>query len=241
MIGMRLPCTFVRHLRQYRVSNGKREDDLAATGESGLSCGSAEPSPQQSRDSRMRANSRIRSVLAVLLLTSCAPTPAPPVDSPAFARRAPLPGQPGYLETIRYIADGLNYVSAGATFFISSRGEMCFQGLPDADMNPYANYRNFWCISPLAVASVDEVRNGVTYANGVRLWCRLSAPQCAHKISRYPNMLDHSWIANSITAETIPFREQRAAIQHLIYLMGGDVGEPEPLAWRGRAALDLLP
>jgi hypothetical protein len=188
----------------------------------------------------MRATSRIRSVLIALLLAACAPTPAPPVDSPAFAKRAPLPGQPGYLETIRFIADGLRYVSSGATFFVSSNGEMCFEGLPDADMNPYANYRNFWCISPMAVASVDTVRNGVTYVNGVRLWCRHSEPQCAHKIG-YPNMLDQSWIANSILAETIPFREQRAAIQHLIYLMGGNVGEPEPLAWRRNAALDISP
>jgi hypothetical protein len=188
----------------------------------------------------MRANSRIRSVLAALLLAACAPTPVSPVDSPAFVRRAPLPGQPGYLETIKYIANGLSYMSAGATFFISANGEMCFRGLPDADMNPYANYRNFWCISPLAVASVDAVRNDITYVNGVRLWCRLSTPQCAHKIG-YPNMLDQSWIANSITAETTPSREQRAALQHLIYLMGGNVGEPEPLAWRGNAALDIQP
>jgi hypothetical protein len=188
----------------------------------------------------MRANSGIRSVLTALFLAACAPAPTPPIDSPAFARRAPLPGQPGYLETIRYVYDGLKYLSPGEAFFISSRGEMCFQGLPDADMNPYAIPANYWCISPMAVASVDAVKNDVTYVDGVRLWCRHSAPQCAHK-GGYANPLDRAWVANSITAETIPYREERAAIEHLIFLMGGDVGEPEPVAWRGNAALDAPP
>jgi hypothetical protein len=187
----------------------------------------------------MSANSVIRSVFVVLGLAACA-QPAPLLDSPAFARRAPLPGQMGYLETIKYIADGLRYVSAGSTFFISPEGEMCFQGLPSAEMNPYVVPSTYWCISPLAVGSVDRVRNDITQINGVRLWCRLSAPQCAHKIGR-PNLLDRAWIGNSITAETIPSREQAAAIEHLIYLMGGDVGGPGPPAWHRAAALDTPP
>src|SRR5271169_3460795 len=109
----------------------------------------------------MSANRMIRSVLVILGLASCAP-PAPVLDSPAFARRAPLPGQMGYLETIRYIADGLRYVSADAGFFISPEGEMCFQGLPSAEMNPFVVPSTFWCMSPLAVASVDKVRNDIT-------------------------------------------------------------------------------
>ncbi len=190
----------------------------------------------------MRVNSGMISsvLLAALLLAACAPAPSPPVDSPSFARRPPLPGQPGYLETIKYVADGVRYLSSGSTFFISSDGELCFQGLPDANMNPYAMPANYWCMSPTAVGSVDAVSNDVTYVDAVRLWCRHSAPQCAHKIG-YPNMLDQSWIANSITAEIIPYREQRAAIEHLIYLMGGDVGEPEPPAWRGTTSSDVPP
>jgi hypothetical protein len=185
----------------------------------------------------MRTTSGIAIVFAALFLAACAPAPAPPLDSPTFVRRAPLPGQPGYLETIAYIDNGLKYLSPGSTFFVSSGGDMCFQGLPDANMNPYSMPQNYWCISPMAVGSVDAVKNNITYVYSVRLWCRHSAPQCAHKIG-YPNISDQSWNANSITAETIPYREQRAAIKHLIYLMGGNLGEPQPLAWRGNAALD---
>jgi hypothetical protein len=43
-----------------------------------------------------------------------------------------------------------------------------------------------------------------------------------------PNFLDESpWIGNSITAQTRPSRDQRAAIEHLIYLMGGNVQDPQ--------------
>jgi hypothetical protein len=173
----------------------------------------------------MRVKSGIRCILVAVFMAACAQVPPPPIDSPAFAKRAPLPGQPGYLETIRYIDDGLRYVSAGSGFIVSPEGEMCFQGLVNTETNPYANYRNYWCISPTAIGAVEAVRNDITQVNGVRLWCRHSDPQCAHKIG-FPNLLDRSWIANSITAETLPFRAQQAAIEHLIYLMGGDVGEP---------------
>jgi hypothetical protein len=188
----------------------------------------------------MRAKLGTRSVLTALLLVACAPPPSQPVDSPAFVRRAPPPGQPGYLETISYIADGLRYISPGATFFVSSAGEMCFQGMPDPDRNPYAVPADYWCISPLAVGSVDTYRNDVTYIGGVRLWCRITAPQCAHKIG-YPNFFDQSWIANSVTAETVPSQHQQAAIEHLIYLMGGDVGAPEPPGWGRNAVLGAAP
>ena len=65
--------------------------------------------------------------------------------------------------------------------------------------------------------------------NTVRLWCVLQAPQCARRVG-VPNFLDDSdWIGNSITAQTRPFREQRNAIEYLIYLMGGKVTGPAPL------------
>jgi len=82
---------------------------------------------------------------------------------------------------------------------------------------------------PTAVNNVEGLENNVSYVNNVRLWCVLEAPQCARRIG-IPNFLDDSvWIGNSITAQTRPFREQRNAIQYLIYLMGGNVREPEPL------------
>jgi hypothetical protein len=185
----------------------------------------------------MRANIVICTILPALLLAACVKAPTPPVNSPAFARRAPQPGEPGYLETIRFIYDGQRYMSPEAAFFISSNGEMCFQGLLDPSMNPYAVRLNYWCISPLAVGAVDRVRNGITYVNGIRLWCRISAPQCAHKFG-WPNPLDNYWAANSILADTVPSREQRAAFKHLIYLMGGSLGEPEPFVLPANAALD---
>ncbi len=43
-------------------------------------------------------------------------------------------------------------------------------------------------------------------------------------------MLDDHWISNSITASRVPYRQQGAAIIHLIYLTGGGArGAAEPL------------
>jgi hypothetical protein len=62
----------------------------------------------------------------------------------------------------------------------------------------------------------------------VRLWCQHASPQCAHKIA-YPNQFDNATVANSITTETIPFMEERAAIAYLVYLMGGNAGHDEAM------------
>src|SRR5438067_13261998 len=51
------------------------------------------------------------------------------ITSPAYAARPPLPGRPGYLETIRYIDDGVKYIDPYAEFFISYDGQMSFRGL----------------------------------------------------------------------------------------------------------------
>lgn len=179
---------------------------------------------------RMRGRSTAGAIgMAVLLLLSaCASEPAPPINSAAFYKRAPLPGQPGYYETIKYIADGLNYVAPGSAFFVSAYGEMCFLGPVNQGMNRLANYWDYWCMNPMSVATVDAFENDVSYVNQIRLWCRHSSPQCAHKVG-YPNMLDDSWIANSITAQIVPFKQEQAAIEHLIYLMGGSVRESEAL------------
>ncbi len=44
-----------------------------------------------------------------------------PINSLAFARRDPLPGRPSYLETIKYIDDGVRYIDALSQFFIHPR------------------------------------------------------------------------------------------------------------------------
>jgi len=145
------------------------------------------------------------------------------INSDAFTKRPPLPGQRGYLETIRFIDDGMKYIDPFAEFFISSDGRMCFRGLVNRQLPYFENYQNYWCIYPASVNNVEELENNVTTVNSVRLWCILEAPQCARRIGFW-NYLDESQsFGNSILAETRPSREQRAAIEHLIYLMGGNV------------------
>jgi hypothetical protein len=166
---------------------------------------------------------RIRvAILAILALAfvGCVPQQPQPINSLAFARRPPLPGQAGYLETIYYIYHGINYISPTAGFLVSSIGDLCFQGAVVPGFPPVTIPNNFWCISPFNVGRVETVQNNVSYIDQVRLWCRLEAPQCAYKVG-YPNMMDHLWAANSISVETMPFLRQRDAIEYLIYLMGG--------------------
>ena len=193
----------------------------------------------------MRVKSVIGTLGAAMLLAACSQTPPmyfgpqlaslrgdvdpQAINSPAFAVRPPPPGQPSYLDTIRYIDDGVKYIDPFAEFFVSFDGQLCFRGLVNRQQAYFENYQNYWCLYPTAVNNVEALENNVSYVNNVRLWCVLEAPQCARRIG-IPNFLDDSvWIGNSITAQTRPFREQRSAIQYLIYLMGGNVREPEPL------------
>jgi hypothetical protein len=176
----------------------------------------------------------MRAILALAIvgimasLAACAPPPSPPIDSLAYARRPPLPGQPGYLETIKYVDDGLRYIAANARFLISGTGEMCFLGPIVPGITPELLPQYYWCMSPLDVSSVDALENNISYVNRVRLWCRHASPQCAHKIA-YPNQFDTMTVANSITVETVPFERTRDAIEYLVYLMGGNVVRDEAL------------
>jgi hypothetical protein len=145
------------------------------------------------------------------------------INSDAFAKRPPLPGQLGYLETIRFIDDGVKYIDPYAEFFVSPEGQMCFRGLVNRQMLEFENYQNYWCMYPVFVNNVEELQNNITNVNSVRLWCALQAPQCARRIGFWNFIDDSPWISNSISAQTRPSREQRAAVEHLIYLMGGDV------------------
>jgi len=193
----------------------------------------------------MSTKSAIGIGAAALLLAACSPAPpryfgpqlawvpgeADPaaINSVAFAKRAPPLGRPSYLETIGYIDNGVKYIDRYAEFFISFDGELCFRGLVNRQKDVFENYQNYWCMYPTAVNNVEAIENNVSYVNTVRLWCALETPQCARRFG-YPNFLDESdSIGNSISAQTRPFREQRAAIEYLIYLMGGNVREPAPL------------
>jgi hypothetical protein len=151
------------------------------------------------------------------------------IDSVAYDVRPPPPGRPGYLDTIRYIDDGVKYIDPYAEFFISYDGQMCFRGLVNRQQVLLENYQSYWCIPPTEVNDVEALENNISYENTVRLWCVLEAPQCARRYG-YANLIDEgSWIGNSISAQTRPFREQRDAIQYLVYLMGGNVRQAEPL------------
>jgi hypothetical protein len=140
-----------------------------------------------------------------------------PINSLAFARRDPLPGQPGYLQTVKYIDDGMRYLDPWSHFFISPLGEMCFRTRPNYPTIYYDRYYRNWCIYP---QSVDRVEAGVGFTfNEVRVWCMHAYPQCAHSFYE---------IANSISAPTIEYRQERAALENLIYLMGGNTRSSQP-------------
>src|ERR1700752_2943780 len=143
----------------------------------------------------MSAKSAVRVVAAAMLLAACSPVPpryfgpqvasifgdtdSAAINSVGFAIRTPPPGQPGYLETIRYIDSGVKYIDPYAEFFISSDGQMCFRGLVNRSLTLFENYQNYWCIYPTLVNNVEELQDNVTNVNSVRLWCVLEAPQCA--------------------------------------------------------------
>ncbi|HEY1259977.1 MAG TPA: hypothetical protein VGF34_12090 [Stellaceae bacterium] len=188
----------------------------------------------------MRGFAAIGAACLAVQLAACAPQPAAPVNSSAYAVRSPLPGRPGYLETIKYIGDGLRYTAAGTGFLVDAKGDMCFSGPANVKLNRPINFQNFWCINPHNVELVEALNNDVTHVNQVRLWCRHSTPQCAYMVA-YPNMLDDIWIADSITAEIIPSTPEQAAIAYLIYLMGGNASAPGLPSSGTYAALDTPP
>jgi hypothetical protein len=202
----------------------------------------------------MLVKSIIGALAAAMLLAACSQTPPryfgpqlasasgevepQAINSPAYAIRPPLPGRPGYLDTIRYIDDGVKYIDPYAEFFISYDGQMCFRGLINRQDAYFENYQNYWCMYPTAVNNVEALENDISYVNTVRLWCVLAAPQCARRTG-FANFLDDSnWIGNSITAQTRPSREQRDAIEYLVYLMGGNAAA-QPLRLRRPAPLAI--
>lgn len=150
-----------------------------------------------------------------------APPPAP-INSPAFAVRAPPPGRPGYLETIGYIDNGLQYVDPNSGFFVAADGRMCFIGVLDAGRTTFESWQDPWCVAPKALADVEVIENDVTYVPQLRLWCRHAAPQCFQETSQPYRA------SGSIAVAIIPSRREKAAVEYLIYLMGGRVPADRP-------------
>jgi hypothetical protein len=178
----------------------------------------------------MRAVWAIGVVFAAAVLSACAAPEPPPINSSEFARRSPPPGQPSYFETIKYVDNGAKYVDPSAEFFISYDGEMCFRGLVNRQSALFETYRTYWCMSPLGVNNIEALNDDVSYVNSIRLWCGLATPQCAHRLG-LPDFLDtSSGIANSISAQLVPYRQQRGALEYLVYLMGGNTRDSPPTA-----------
>jgi hypothetical protein len=78
-------------------------------------------------------------------------TAVPPqaaINSPVFARWAPLPGQPGYLQSIAYVESRIRYVDPSAGFFVSSNGEICFCTRPGSPTSIYDDTYRTWCLYP---------------------------------------------------------------------------------------------
>ena len=170
----------------------------------------------------MRMKSAIQAAAAALLVAACSAEPLV-INSPAFEKRAPLPGQMGYLETIKYIDDGIKFIDPSGEFFVSYNGDMCFRGLVNRQLTTFEFYTNYWCMNPQAVNNVDFLQDNITNINAVRLWCAHAAPQCARRLGD-PSFLDTSpGIANSIWVQITPYQPERAALEHLVYLMGGNV------------------
>jgi hypothetical protein len=161
--------------------------------------------------------------LAVSLATCMPPLPLQSVNSPDFARRAPPAGRPSYLETIKYIDEGMKYVYSGSAFFVSSDGRMCFHGaiatqtIYKFPQQQYIIYNSDWCVLPTSVGRVEKF--GV---NQLRLFCKYENPQCVKEIGHLNDL------SNIIIIQLLPLEEQKSSVEYLIYLMGGNLADVRP-------------
>ncbi len=154
-------------------------------------------------------------------LPACAPSGPEYVNNPAFAQRAPPTGRPTYLETIKYIDDGLRYADPAAAFFVSTDGRMCFRSVLTTQQTNLDNYyKSVWCLLPSAVSRVYSIDTGQ-----VSLSCKHTDPQCIREIGI-------SYRAtNTARVRIVPSDQEKAAVEHLIYLIGGSLGDGQPFKW----------
>jgi hypothetical protein len=156
------------------------------------------------------------------LLPACVPQyDGPGFNAPVYARRPPPPGRPNYAQTIAYIDDGLRYVDPRAGFFVSPDGRMCFHGALNVTETVLDYISNpDWCLPPRSVGRVDSI---ATVTNSqVRVTCRHDDPQCVREIGNLNRETD------SLLMPTVPARPEKAAVEYLVYLMGGAVGDGQP-------------
>ena len=164
--------------------------------------------------------------VAVLLCTLSACAPPPTVDTPGlnaavYARRPPPAGRPSYAATIKYIDDGMRYLDPAAGFFVAPDGRMCFRGSLSIKETVFDYmYNSDWCLAPTAIGQVDAL--GTLTTDQLRLSCRHADPQCIREIGNFNRQAD------SITLTNVPPRAEKAAVEYLVYLMDGYVGDSQP-------------
>ena len=115
----------------------------------------------------------------------------------------------------------MRYVDPLSQFSISPTGEMCFRTGPDFPPVWYDAFYRHWCIHPQLVDRVSVIADPKTTLHGVELWCMRVYPQCVHS-------LETGQIENRVTAIAVDYQQERAALQHLIYMMGGNVRFTQP-------------
>jgi hypothetical protein len=144
------------------------------------------------------------------------------INSVAFARRVPPLQQLTYFQAIKFIDDDMKYIDGSSAFFISPSGEMCFRTRAFSPLTIYDDYYSDWCIYPTSVSRVEAATSQLTHFSMIRLWCKHAFPQCAHSIN-YPSFpwVSGNGIANSMTIQTVSSQQLRAAVQDLIFAMGG--------------------
>jgi hypothetical protein len=186
------------------------------------------------RARRLRSGGDARgSWLPVLLITTLTPTDCqaqfghvavlPPINSGVFAARPPAAGMLNYLQSIKFIDDSIRYKDPYGQFFVSSVGEMCFRIWPNSPSSIYEAHYSYWCVYPQFVGRVESSPS----VNAVVLWCKHAYPQCIYRDAPFSPLDYSNPIANSLVVQTVTYWQTRNALEHLIYLMGGDLRYPD--------------
>ncbi len=176
-----------------------------------------------------RRSARIASAVAVTaLLSACLPASSIYAGGAAVAYPPPPPGYPSYFQTIKYIDDGMQYVDRRTAFFVRPDGGMCFRGAVDTQ-NQYTFYYTDWCIPADSVREVTDLGHDT-----LRLYCKHSTPRCAWEIAYWPvignTIAYYGGTANTITIRITPPDQEKAALEHLVHLLGSSLGDAQPFA-----------
>jgi hypothetical protein len=112
----------------------------------------------------------------------------------------------------------MRYADPGAGFFVSSDGSMCFRPVFTAQRTSFDNYyRSVWCLMPNAVSKVYSLGS-----DEVDLTCKHADPQCLREIEGRQRIADTGHV------HIVPANQEKLAVEHLIYLMGGNLGDSHP-------------